>query len=118
MSATATPSVSNDTPAAQDRAIGFSDEELAKVLGISTTELAGFSQTLDIPSFQPAAHDEGSAQHGSLLAIPTAHSDQPAENTDGASQDAFDVAAFLEMASSLGAVASTEAAQPSSGDAS
>ncbi|ETS62192.1 hypothetical protein PaG_03762 [Moesziomyces aphidis] len=118
MSATATPSVSNDTPAAQDRAIGFSDEELAKVLGISTTELAGFSQTLDIPSFQPAAHDEGSAQHGSLLAISTAHSDQPAENTDGASQDAFDVAAFLEMASSLGAVASTDAAQPSSGDAS
>ncbi|GAK65882.1 uncharacterized protein PAN0_010d4104 [Moesziomyces antarcticus] len=118
MSATATPSVSNDTPSAQDRAIGFSDEELAKVLGISTTELAGFSQTLDIPSFQPAAHDQGSAQHGSLLGIPAAHSDQPADSTDGASQDAFDVAAFLEMASSLGAVASTDAAQPSSGDAS
>ncbi len=41
LSATATPSIAADSVVTPDRAIGFSDEELAKVLGISTSELAG-----------------------------------------------------------------------------
>ena len=87
-SAAATPSLT-DTAMTPDRTIGFSDEELAKVLGISTSELAGFSQTLD------------------LAPLPTPlPSTETSQSQAADSNDNFDVAAFLELASSFG----TEAA--------
>ncbi|SPO23810.1 uncharacterized protein UTRI_03661_B [Ustilago trichophora] len=109
MSATATPSVNHDTPAATDRAIGFSDEELAKVLGISTSELAGFSQTLEFTSLQaPSASVSSSdADPASALAsilAPGPTNDPLVTDAPDATTDSFDVAAFLEMASSFGAV--------------
>lgn len=108
-SATATPSVANDTPAATDRAIGFSDEELAKVLGISTSELAGFSQTLELSSLPPPSASVGgdgmdTAPH---LTTPPFPLGQSTEAPDTAAES-FDVAAFLEMASSFGTVASND----------
>ncbi|SPO24393.1 uncharacterized protein UTRI_03661 [Ustilago trichophora] len=110
MSATATPSVHHDTPAATDRAIGFSDEELAKVLGISTSELAGFSQTLEFTSLQPpsASVSTSDADPASTLVsiLSPGQSIEPLTgDAPGATTDSFDVAAFLEMASSFGAVA-------------
>ena len=122
MSATASPSATTDTPGAADRAIGFSDEELAKVLGISTSELAGFSQTLELPSLHPAAASVvGPDADATTLALATssyepileAETDRPNEHIEtgasGTATEGFDVAAFLELASSFGAVAPGDA---------
>lgn len=113
LSTIATPAVSIGTPA-PDRAISFSDEELAKVLGISTSELTGFSQTLELTS-QPSSQPIGStgADSSSLTAPsvfgPLLPANQPGDQLgmEGSSNaaDSFDVAAFLEMAASFGAVA-------------
>lgn len=121
MSATATPSVTNDTPAPTDRAIGFSDEELAKVLGISTSELAGFSQTLELTGSQALSSNSVlnvESDPASTLAAMLAPSTQPPAQdelsvdatSDATAADSFDVAAFLEMASSFGAVAASSGA--------
>lgn len=111
----ATPPVSNDTPAPADRAIGFSDEELAKILGISTSELAGFSQTLELTSLQPSsdpvngqetanasANSDPSSSIASLLSAGLDSSEQPVVDAADVASDNFDIAAFLEMASSFG----------------
>lgn len=109
MSATATPSLATAdmTP---DRTIGFSDEELAKVLGISTSELAGFSQTLDLPTaLQPQAPAASEATIPDLL--PHTAADDQILASD-ANTDDFDVAAFLELASSFGATHAAEEPAP------
>uniref|UniRef100_V5EQG0 Uncharacterized protein n=2 Tax=Kalmanozyma brasiliensis (strain GHG001) TaxID=1365824 RepID=V5EQG0_KALBG len=104
LSATATPSLAADmTP---DRTIGFSDEELAKVLGISTSELAGFSQTLDLPNTLPPPAPEPSEATIPDLLPRTAADDQVLPSD--ANTDDFDVAAFLELASSFGATQTAE----------
>ncbi|KIS68889.1 uncharacterized protein UMAG_11491 [Mycosarcoma maydis] len=106
VSATGTPSIGNEAAITPDRAIGFSDEELAKVLGISTSELAGFSQTLELTAGLPtsptrtplsssaAQPDATPSTFASMLPSVTEASDSNA--------DSFDVAAFLEIAGSFG----------------
>ncbi|KAJ1026783.1 hypothetical protein NDA16_002080 [Ustilago loliicola] len=117
----ATPPVSNGAPAAADRAIGFSDEELAKVLGISTSELAGFSQTLELTSLQPpsdpvsgqeaanSSHLDPSSSVASILSAGLDSNEQPAADGPDVAGDNFDIAAFLEMASSFGHVSEESA---------
>ncbi|SNX83827.1 uncharacterized protein MEPE_02535 [Melanopsichium pennsylvanicum] len=113
VSDTATSPLNHNTVATADRAIGFSDEELAKVLGISTGELAGFSQTLDFTSLEPPSALNNRSQADS--ATPFASiltSDQPdVQLGTDANTDSFDVAAFLDMASSFGAVATATTQQ-------
>ncbi|KAJ1026418.1 hypothetical protein NDA13_003799 [Ustilago tritici] len=110
----ATPPVDTGTPPPADRSIGFSDEELAKVLGISTSELAGFSQTLELTSLQPSSDPvsleaadsikqlDPSSSIAHILSAGLDSNDQPASDAPDATGDNFDIAAFLEMASSFG----------------
>ncbi|GAC97443.1 potential serine/threonine-protein kinase Hsl1 [Pseudozyma hubeiensis SY62] len=106
VSATATPSIATDAAMTPDRAVGFSDEELAKVLGISTGELAGFSQTLELTpalSGSPSHPPVGSSRGNDDVAPSTfASAIEPAGDASGSHADGFDVAAFLEMAGSFG----------------
>ncbi|CBQ73269.1 conserved hypothetical protein [Sporisorium reilianum SRZ2] len=109
-SAIATPSIATDSAMTPDRTIGFSDEELAKVLGISTSELAGFSQTLDLATLQAASLPSASTQADAPSSFagmlpPAASEHQLGAVAEDANADSFDVAAFLEMASSFGAPA-------------
>ncbi|CDW97641.1 hypothetical protein [Sporisorium scitamineum] len=101
-SAIATPSIATEPAMTPDRTIGFSDEELANVLGISTSELAGFSQTLDLAPLQappPSAEVDAPSSFASMLPPLDEQLGAVAEDSNA---DNFDVAAFLEMASSFG----------------
>ncbi|TKY89274.1 hypothetical protein EX895_001805 [Sporisorium graminicola] len=113
-SAIATPSIATDSAMTPDRTIGFSDEELAKVLGISTSELAGFSQTLDLAPLQAVPLPSAAQTDAPGLLPPASEEHQLSAETEDPNGDSFDVAAFLEMASSFG----TPAEGGASGDAS
>ncbi|KAJ9479325.1 putative serine/threonine-protein kinase Hsl1 [Pseudozyma hubeiensis] len=101
VSAMATPSIATDAAMTPDRAVGFSDEELAKVLGISTSELAGFSQTLELTSLPGSPSHAPVSSGGGEGVAPSTFAVESAGDASG-SNAGFDVAAFLEMAGSFG----------------
>lgn len=81
-----------EAPTEFDKGVAMSDEELAKVLGISTQDLTGFSTSLDIASDSNANRQTASVLPSGApgdIQTPAGHIDQ----------SSFDVAAFLEMAS-------------------
>lgn len=86
-----------------DRGVVMSDEELAKVLGISTHDLAGFSTALELASDSNASRQTALNPNLPSGSRSDQHNDSNVDETTSGhnepTSENFDVAAFLEMAS-------------------